>query len=106
VSADQRVVQALFVGPASLPTYSNTTPAVAVFKCDKSACAGGGVPSYHVSVNLAATGKLETAPPCAAKGVVDAGLDYCVDYRQSKRDIAGDVHLYVLLAHDARMSCC
>jgi hypothetical protein len=102
-SPDQRVVQALMdLGPA----YSPASPAVAVYKCDKTACPGGGVPTYHVFVNLAATGSLATAPACSAKGVVDAGLDYCVDYRQSKRDNAGDLYLYLLLARDARMSCC
>jgi hypothetical protein len=103
-STDQRVIQAL--ADLSDLGYSNTSPAVAVYKCDKTACPGGGVPTYHVSVNLAATGPLSVAPACSAKGVVDAGLDYCVDYRQSKRDNAGDVQLYLLLARDARMSCC
>ena len=29
---------------------------------------------------------------------------YCVDYRQSKRDNAGDLHLYLLFTQDARGS--
>jgi hypothetical protein len=29
-----------------------------------------------------------------------------VDYVQSTRDNAGDTHLWVLFARDARMSCC
>jgi hypothetical protein len=103
-STDQRVVQALMdLGP----DYSAASPAFAVFKCDKTACPGNGVPSYHVLVNLAATGPLATAPACSAKGAVDPGPPgFCVDYRQSKRDNAGDLHLYLLLARDARMSCC
>jgi hypothetical protein len=30
----------------------------------------------------------------------------CTDYVQSSRDNAGDIHLYLLVARDARTSCC
>lgn len=103
-STSQRVIQIL---AAFGPGTSAATPAVAVYKCDKSACPGGGVPSYRLLVNLAATGPLSYADACAEKGVVtDPAVGYCVDYVQSKRDNAGDLHLYLLLARDARGSCC
>jgi len=84
--------------------YSRTAPATIVWKCDKTACGGGGVPSKVLKVNLLPTGPLADAPPCDTKGTVGAAQDYCVDYVQSKRDVAGDLHLYLLLVRDARMS--
>lgn len=84
--------------------YPNTSPATLVVKCDKSACPGGGVPSYSVLINLDPNGPLSSAPACTSKGVVDPGLSYCVDYVQSKRDNAGDLLLYLLFTQDARIS--
>lgn len=86
---------------------SNTNPATAIVKCDKSLCPGGGIQTYTLQVSLSGDGALPSsaAPACASKGVVDTG-DFCVDYVQSKRDGSGDTHLYLLLARDARMSCC
>jgi hypothetical protein len=102
-STNRQVIQVLADLGAS---YSRTNPAFVVYRCDKTACPGSGVASYKVLVNLAATGPLVAAPACSAKGVVDANLDYCVDYRQSKRDIAGDTFMYLLFAIDIRGSCC
>ncbi|MGH8893483.1 MAG: hypothetical protein ACRDWY_09285 [Actinomycetes bacterium] len=88
--------------------HSNQTPATLIVKCDKSLCPGGGIQTYTLQVNLAGDGALpsQPAPSCAAKGVIQDGLDFCVDYVQSKRDNSGDSHLYLLLARDARASCC
>jgi hypothetical protein len=99
----RRVVQLL----AGFPDRSGDAPAATiVFKCDKSKCKGGGVSSYTPLVQLEATGALVPAPSCAAKGVVTSAEQYCVDYVQSKRDGAGDLHMYVLFAVDVRGSCC
>ena len=98
----RRVVQLL----AGLEPQADGRPgATIVFKCDKSKCKGGGVSSYTPLVNLEPSGALAPAPGCNAKGVV-IGQDYCVDYVQSKRDGAGDLHMYVLFAIDVRGSCC
>ena len=100
--SDRRVVQLL----AGLAARDDGQPgATIVFKCDKSKCKGGGVSSYAPLINLKPSGALTPAPACNAKGVV-FGQDYCVDYVQSKRDGAGDLHMYVLFAIDVRGSCC
>lgn len=101
-AASRRVVQ-LLAGLA--PRTDGAPAATIVFKCDKSKCKGGGVSSYAPLINLAPTGELEPAPRCNAKGSV-AGNTHCVDYVQSKRDGAGDLHIYVLFAKDVRGSCC
>jgi hypothetical protein len=101
---DQVVVQAL----ADLgPSYSRTSPMTAVYKCDKAVCTPKlAAKKFHVFVSLAATGPLAKAPACTARGVVNAGKNFCLDYQQSVRDSTGDLQLYLLLARDARMSCC
>jgi hypothetical protein len=88
--------------------HSNANPATVVVKCDKSRCGGGGVPGYQLRVSLEGDGPLDegAAPACSSKGVIQAGEEYCVDYVQSKRENAGDLNLFLLLARDARMSCC
>jgi hypothetical protein len=116
-SPDQLVVQALAdLGPA----YSPTSPALAVYKCDTTVCPKSSylatssstshhvedLTKYHLFVSLAATGPLAQAAACSSAGVVDEGSDFCVDYTQSTRDKSGDVQLHLLLARDARMSCC
>lgn len=87
---------------------SNSNPATAIFKCDKSLCPGGGIQSYNLQVSLDGDGPLPgtPAPACASKGAIQTGHDFCVDYVQSKRDGSGDTYLYLLLARDARGSCC
>jgi hypothetical protein len=106
--SNKLLVQAL----VDLNGYSRTSPATLIVKCDKTACPGSGVPSYHLLVNLAPQGSLVDptttdgfAPACTDKGVVDPLPNphtYCVDYRQSKRDNAGDLYLFLLFAQDAR----
>jgi hypothetical protein len=86
--------------------YGNRTPATVIVKCDKSLCGGGGVPTYRLKVNLDATGPLADAPACRSKGIIPSGMTSCVDYVQSKRDGAGDTHIYWLVSRDARSSCC
>ena len=81
-----------------------SNPATLVVKCDKTLCGGGAIGGEVLKVSLAATGELRTATSCARKGVVDPGLDFCVDLVQSRRDLAGDTHLFLLMVRDARMS--
>jgi hypothetical protein len=105
--SDKDLVQVL----ADLTGVTRTTPATLIIKCDKSACPGGGVPSYDVlfSISPDSSVPLSEAPACSSKGVVDEAYmtpdgGYCLDYRQSKRDNAGDLHLYLLFTQDARGS--
>lgn len=105
--SDKDLVQVL----ADLTGVTRTTPAKLIVKCDKSACPGGGVPSYKVlfSISPDSSVPLSEAPACSSKNVVDEAYmtpdgGYCVDYVQSKRDNAGDLHLYLLFTQDARGS--
>ena len=79
-------------------------PATLIVKCDKSLCGLGSIAGTVLKVSLAPDGPLGAAPPCSAKGVIDPGLETCVDYVQSRRDGSGDTHLYWLVPRDARMS--
>ena len=54
--------------------------------------------------SLSPNGALAATPACAAKGVIGADQQTCLDYVQSKRDGSGDTHLYWLVTRDARMS--
>jgi hypothetical protein len=83
---------------------TRSNPATLVVKCDKSLCGGGAIGSKVLKVSLSATGPLQNAGACASKGVVDDGLEFCVDYVQSRRDGSGDTYFYLLLLRDARMS--
>lgn len=99
-----QVVQ--FVGDLG-SAYSPETPAVLVIRCDKTLCAGKGVTYYTVKLSFETSGPLDLeAMPCVTKGVAldGYGNDYCVDYRQSHRDNAGDLLLYLLFTHDMRAS--
>jgi hypothetical protein len=82
--------------------YSRTNPATLVLQCDKTKCAGRGVSFYTAKLSLSATGPLSVAPPCVSKGVMQAGVDFCVDYVASHKDNAGDVLLHVLFFTDMR----
>jgi hypothetical protein len=84
--------------------YSRTNPATMVYKCDKTACAGGGVTSYSLNVQAVANGPVVTAPSCPSKGVIGPGQDFCVDYRASKRDNASDLNLVLLFFEDPRVT--
>jgi len=81
-----------------------TNPATVVYRCDKTVCGNVGVPQIPVRVTLEATGAIAVAPACTAKGEVNAGADFCVDYKQSTKDNAGDVYIYVLFVKDARVT--
>lgn len=98
---DRSVVQALVDLDPSV--YTHESPATLVVKCDKSSCRGGGIPSYTLTVSLTPSDPPVTATACSVKGRVDAGLDFCVDYRQSTRDNAGDTHLFLLFVQDVRV---
>lgn len=84
---------------------SGQPAATMVMKCDKSLCGGGGVPAFHLLVDLTYAGSptSDFAPPCPAKGTIGADQDFCVDYAQSTRANAGDLYLYLLLDQDARV---
>jgi hypothetical protein len=81
----------------------HANPITFVAKCDKTLCSKKGVSSYSVKVQTDVSVAPIQSPACAAKGVVDAGKDFCTDYVQSKRDGAGDVLLTVLFAADAKI---
>jgi len=86
--------------------YTNTSPATLILACDKDLCksTANGVPWIDVIYTFNNTGSLtNVAPSYAAKGVVDAGLDACVDRVQSSRK-DGDLYLYFLFTHDLRIS--
>lgn len=91
------------------PLYSRTSPATVVLACDKDLCrlTANGVPKIPVLYTLDNTGPLtettETTGPCPAKGVVGTDQVACVDYVQSSRK-QGDLYLYFLFVHDARIS--
>ena len=88
--------------PTGANLYSRTNPATLVLQCDKSKCAGHGVSFYTAKLSLSATGPLTVAPACVSKGVMQAGVDFCVDYVASHKDNAGDVLLHVLFFTDMR----
>lgn len=83
--------------------YAEQNPIVFVAKCDKTLCSGKGIKSYSVNIALDAGSSPTKSPECSAKGVVDSGQLFCTDYRQSTRDNAGDVLLYVLLVRDFKI---
>jgi hypothetical protein len=93
------VVQTL----AELNSYTPSSPATMLIKCDKTLCGGGSIQSKHLSYTLAGNAALTTAEACPAKGTVGT-QPACVDYVQSKRDGSGDTFLYLLFTRDARVS--
>ena len=101
-SSKGAVVQALV--DLSGGTYSKTSPATLVVKCDKSLCGGGAIQKVHLSFSLGGNTALGLAAACPAKNTIGADQDACVDYVQSKRDGSGDTHLYLLFDHDMRTS--
>jgi hypothetical protein len=84
-------------------TYTREDPATIILVCDKSYCKGGGISSYTLNTRLDWDALTFTdAPACQVKGQVPAGAPHCVDYVQSRRDNAGDLILYWLVAFDPR----
>ena len=77
--------------------------ATVVLDCDKLICANGGVGSFVPWVDKGNSGVFEQPDPCPSRGELGAGQGVCVDYRQSSRDNAGDLHTYILFDKDARM---
>lgn len=90
---------------ANLSRYTTTSPATVILTCDKVYCGGGSIQRNVPHFTTSGIGDLQALLPCAAKGVAPAS-GACVDYVQSTRDNAGDTHLWILFARDARMSCC
>ena len=84
--------------------FPKDNPATLVVKCDKTLCGVGPIKDNVLKVSLAPDGALQAAPACNAKGVIDPGVETCIDYVQSRRDGSGDTHLYWLVPRDARMS--
>jgi hypothetical protein len=82
--------------------YDRQSPARLELICDKTLCGNAGVPSFTALWSESAFGALTPVQGCAAKGVIDANLSYCTDYRTSTRDGAGDLHLVVLFFRDVR----
>ena len=82
--------------------YSRTNPATLILQCDKSKCGGAGVPNFTAKLSLAAAGPLSVSPPCTTKGVIQQGVDFCTDYKNSHRDNAGDLLLVVLFFKDLK----
>lgn len=100
------VVQALV--DLSGGSYSRTSPATLIVKCDKSLCGGGAIQNVHLSFSLGGNSALQDADPCPAKGTIGFNADgtpqeACVDYVQSKRDGSGDTHLYLNTDRDIRV---
>ena len=87
--------------------YDADHPAQLIYRCDKLLCFGKGVNYYSLKVSFDVSGPLDlVAQPCVTKGVArDAyGNDFCLDYRSSHRDNAGDLLLVLLFTHDMRAS--
>jgi hypothetical protein len=89
--------------PAEQLLYAEQNPITFIAKCDKTLCDGKGIKSYSVKIALTAGASPTVSQPCSTKGVVDPGALFCTDYRQSTRDNAGDVLLYVLLTDDLKI---
>ncbi len=94
------IVQALFAPPAG--GYSVDDPAIVIVKCDKSLCGGGSIRGRTVMYSLRGNSPLVAADPCPSKSTMATAGVPCVDYVQSKRDGAGDTHLYLLTDQDIR----
>jgi hypothetical protein len=94
------IVQTLF---ANGGRYSESNPATLIIKCDKTLCGGGPIQEVPVHFSFSGNDPLGSASACPAKNTVGPGQGACVDFVQSKRDGAGDTHLYVLFAHDIRV---
>ena len=101
-SSDRPLLQ--FLADLDPALYGSERPATVVYRCDKSVCGQGGIPSFPVFASLSPTGALALAEACETKGVVNAGASFCVDYKQSTRDNAGDLYLVVLFGMDGRVS--
>lgn len=102
--AGAQIVQAI----ADLGTlYDANHPAQLEYRCDKKLCPGKGVSHYTLKISFETSGPLDlVAQPCVKKGVARdaAGNDFCLDYRASHRDNAGDLLLELLFTHDMRGS--
>jgi hypothetical protein len=90
---------------ADLSRYSPNAPATVILDCDKKFCGHGSIQQNVPKFVIGGNDNLVNLLPCAAKGVAPA-TGACVDYVQSTRDNAGDTHLWILFAVDARFSCC
>jgi hypothetical protein len=86
------------VNPA---VVTNTNPIKVLLKCDKTKCPGDPK-QYAAFVRLTPTDAWAQAPYCQNKGVVDAGLNYCIDASNSVKNGAGDYVQTVLFITDPR----
>ena len=85
------------------PLYTPQSPATVILSCDKKYCGNGSIQRNVPSFTPGGNSPLVKLAPCTAKGVAPA-TGACVDYVQSTRDNAGDTHLWVLFAEDARVT--
>lgn len=94
------IVQALFAQPTT--SYTPTSPATIVVRCDKTLCGTGAIQGLTVAYSLTGNGALTPALACPAKNTMAQAGVPCVDYVQSKRDGSGDTYLYLLTDQDIR----
>jgi hypothetical protein len=104
-TGDDTLLQVLADVPPT-PAGSRTPAATIIVTCDKTLCSHGGVTSFVVQASLAGGGALDAAQACKKKGLLNSSASACLDYVQSSRDNAGDVHLFLQIPFDARTSCC
>lgn len=95
-----------FKDATGAPLYTRAAPATLIVKCDQTLCTGREVSTFPLIVDIDDTGNFVTAAPCPRKGRIEltGGNPFCVDYRQSRRDSAGDLITYLLFAKDVRGS--
>jgi hypothetical protein len=94
------LVQTLFADGGA---YGQYNPATLIVKCDKSLCGTGPIRNVKLYYSLVGNGALDQTPvDCPAKNTLPADLTPCIDWVQTKRDGAGDSHLYLLFSKDLR----
>jgi hypothetical protein len=105
VSALLVSAKANFKNALGQPLYSRTQPATVIIRCDKTLCGGSGIKSFPLYVDITDSGPFVSAPPCQCKGQIPTtGPAFCIDNVQSKRDQAGDLVQYLLVAADPRIA--
>ena len=84
--------------------YTRGDPAAIVLRCDKTLCGGTGVNNFPLLFQETgwAPTRFEEAPACPSKGRIGANQTFCQDFRQNKRDNAGDLIAHLLFLNDAK----
>ncbi|HXF56312.1 MAG TPA: hypothetical protein VNO34_01810 [Actinomycetota bacterium] len=100
---------------AGAPLYTRSNPWTMVVECDRTACEGGGVTKYQVSVDGDDDGSFVESPACVSSThtTIDPSLtvvgddgtvkpaEFCTDYVESHRDNAQDLILVIRLTSNA-----